>query len=60
MTPAGDTDIDFDPARLTLTGFTLANGLGDVSSREALDFGQGLVVPGLLNLAVKARSALMT
>jgi hypothetical protein len=47
-----DLDIDFDPARLTLTGFTLANGLGDVSSGEALDFGLGLVVPGLLNLAV--------
>ncbi len=47
-----DLDIDFDPARLTLTGFTLANGLGDVSSGEALDFSLGLVVPGLLNLAV--------
>lgn len=47
-----DVDIDFDPARLTFTGFTLANGLGDVSSGEALDFSLGLVVPGLLNLAV--------
>jgi hypothetical protein len=47
-----DVDIDFDPARLTFTGFTLANGLGDVSSGEALDFSLGLVVPGLVNLAV--------
>ena len=47
-----DVDIDFDPARLTLTGFTLASGLGDISTGEAIDFSLGLVVPGLLNLAV--------
>lgn len=47
-----DVDVEFDPAVLSLTGFVLADTLGDPSFGDALDFSLGELMPGLLNLAV--------
>ncbi len=46
-----DLDINFDPDKLTLTGFELGPFLGDIALNQAVDFSLGEVVPGTLNLA---------
>ena len=45
-----DVDIGFDPAALTFQGVTLGTALGDVGAGEAIDFGSGLLLPGLVNV----------
>ncbi len=49
----GDFDIDvaFDPSALSLAGFSLGSGLGDLGLGEALDFSLGDIGGGLVNLA---------
>lgn len=45
-----DVDIGFDAAALTFQGVTLGTALGDVGAGEAIDFGSGLLSPGLVNV----------
>ncbi len=49
---AFDIDIGYDPAKLSFTGYTLGNWLGNVSQSEALDASKGdSTPPGVINLA---------
>ena len=46
-----DIDIGFDPFAVMFVGYSLGNGLGDLSLGEAFDASFGLALPGLLNVA---------